>query len=87
MKRDKVLTIQVDSYLRRRVEEIVEACKDLQITKSDVGYAILHSFFVISPPDRDLQAVRDFILAIREEGNTYPFIDSRKQGNLNQGHR
>jgi len=68
MKRDKVLTIQVDEYIRRRVEEIVEACKDYGITKSDVGYIILSRFFAALPPNEDVEAIRDVVPEYRRRG-------------------
>lgn len=68
IRRDCVIAIRVDSYIKERIEAIVEACKELGITRSDVGYIILSRFFAYLPPDEDVEAIREVVPEYRRKG-------------------
>ncbi len=40
--------IRVDNYVYKRLEEIVEESKELGMTKSECGYAILKMFYKVN---------------------------------------
>ncbi len=66
MKRENVILIRVDDYVYKRVEEIVEESKDLGMTKSECGYAILKVFFKVNNPPKDLEKIRELTIKMRK---------------------
>ncbi len=65
MRRENVILIRVDDYVYKRVEEIVEE-KDLGMTKSECGYAILKVFFKVNNPPKDLEKIRGLTIKMRK---------------------
>ncbi len=66
MKRENVILIRVDDYVYKRVEEIVEESKDLGMTKSECGYAILKVFFQVNKPPKDFEKIREVAIKMRK---------------------
>ncbi len=66
MKRENVILIRVDNYVYKRIEEIVEASKDLGMTKSECGYAILKVFFKVNKSPKDLEKIRELTIKMRK---------------------
>ena len=66
MTRENVILIRVDDYMYKRVEEIVEESKDLGITKSECGYAILKAFFKVNKPPKDFEKIRELTIKMRK---------------------
>jgi hypothetical protein len=66
MRRENVILIRVDDYVYKRIEEIVEESKDLGMTKSECGYAILKVFFKVNNPPKDLEKIRELTIKMRK---------------------
>lgn len=66
VKRENTVLARVDDYILNRINEIVDECKDLNITKSEVVYTILKAYFILNPPNEDLEKLRDLIIRNRK---------------------
>jgi hypothetical protein len=66
MKRENVILIRVDDYVYKRIEEIVEESKDLGMSKSECGYAILKVFFKVNNLPKDLEKIRELTINMRK---------------------
>ncbi len=67
MRRENVILIRVDDYVYKRIEEIVEASKDLGMTKSECGYAVLKVFFQVNNPPKDIEKIRELTIKMRKD--------------------
>jgi len=68
VRRSRVIGITVTDEMRSQIEKIVEACRDLRVSMSDVGFVILRTFLDEHPLDRAVQFVRDTVVRLRQDG-------------------
>ncbi len=66
MRREDVILIRVDDYIYKRVEKIVDESKDLGMTKSECGYAILKALFSVNKPPKDFEKIRELSIKMRK---------------------